>query len=223
MLVNIKKLRKDSGLTQEELAEELKVSRQAVAKWELGQSYPDIQKLIELSKFFKVSVDFILKNGDEECSVNNVKNNGVLNDGIIDFLCRAKKRTYAGKGAELSSTRPNSHDLEYCEGELKYYDTYLGGERFSGEEAVWEDNVPVWSMNYSGRVLGENFSGDFLKEALLLVTENYPYRGPLTYSCGNYVYHCTVDGDVEWFIGCEEIFYSGVKVYECRFHGGIVT
>ncbi len=222
MMENIKQLRKDRGLTQEALAEILDVSRQAVAKWELGQSYPDVEKLIELSNFFKVTVDFLLKNGKEECSLSSVKREVALNNEEIEFLCKAKKLTYAGKGPESESSRPKSRDLEYSEGKFKYIDTYLGGEKFIGEEALWVDDIPIWAMNYAGRVLGDNFSGDFLKESLLLVSEEYPYRGPLTHSNGRYAYHSIVDGDVNWFIGYEEIFYSGIKVYECRFHGGLV-
>ena len=56
---------------------------------------------------------------------------------IIDFLIRAKKATYAGKGAETASSRPESHDLIYREDDLMYYDTYLGGNKFAGEEALF--------------------------------------------------------------------------------------
>ena len=58
-------------------------------------------------------------------------------DEVIEFLMRAKRATYAGKGAETVPSRPESHDLEYREGELRYIDTYLGGAQFAGEEAVW--------------------------------------------------------------------------------------
>lgn len=85
---------------------------------------------------------------------------------VIQFLLRAKRATYAGKGLESISTRPKSHDLEYVENGLKYIDTYLGGEKFTGEEALWKNDVPFWSMNYCGRVIAEGFNGDFLKEAL---------------------------------------------------------
>lgn len=61
---------------------------------------------------------------------------------IIQFLIKAKKATYAGKGAETTSSRPGSHDLVYSEGELMYYDTYLGGEKFAGEEALWISGIP---------------------------------------------------------------------------------
>ena len=58
-------------------------------------------------------------------------------DAVIDFLIRAKRNTYAGKAPEVKSCRLASHDLNYEEGAYSYYDTYLGGECFSGEEAVW--------------------------------------------------------------------------------------
>ena len=138
----------------------------------------------------------------------------------MEFLIRAKRATYAGKGAETTSSRPGSHDLVYREGEYLYYDTYLGGERFAGEEALWISGVPYWSMNYAGRVTGNNFSGDFLKEALLRVPEDMPYRGPERYEDGGYDYTCFVTGDPEWFRGEERICFQGREIYECFFHGG---
>ena len=57
-------LRRQRGLSQEELADMLDVTRQSVSKWEGGQSVPDIQKILQLSAIFKVSTDYLLK--DEE-------------------------------------------------------------------------------------------------------------------------------------------------------------
>ena len=53
--------RKKLGLSQEELAEKLSVSRQAVSKWESAQSIPDLQKIIVMSELFSVSTDYLLK------------------------------------------------------------------------------------------------------------------------------------------------------------------
>ena len=53
-------LRRASGMSQEELAEKLGVSRQAVSKWESGATQPELSKLIELSKLYSVSVDELL-------------------------------------------------------------------------------------------------------------------------------------------------------------------
>lgn len=143
-------------------------------------------------------------------------------DEIIQFLIRAKRATYAGKGAETASSRPSSHDLEYREGDLMYLDTFLGGERFAGEEALWTGDVPYWSMNYVGRVTGTPFSGDFLKEALLRVPFEKPFRGPQEYSDGDYTYKCEVSGDFEWFQGYETIEYRGAVIYDCYFHGSTI-
>lgn len=142
---------------------------------------------------------------------------------MIPFLCRAKKATYAGNGPRDNPSRPASHDLSYREGEqLLYIDTYLGGERFSGEEAVWIGGTPVWAMNYTGRVTDEGFSGDFLREALSQVSESLPYRGPRRYENGAYAFAMDVEGAFDWFNGAEKVLRNGETVYECRFHGGAV-
>ena len=56
----LQELRKAKGLTQEELAKELYVSRTAVSKWESGKGYPNIDSLKEISKFFSVTIDELL-------------------------------------------------------------------------------------------------------------------------------------------------------------------
>ena len=57
---NLKYLRKEAKLTQEQLAEKLNVSRQAVTKWESGQSLPDIQNLKEMADMFGVTMDALV-------------------------------------------------------------------------------------------------------------------------------------------------------------------
>lgn len=57
----IQTLRKQSGLSQEQLTERLDVSRQAVSKWESGQSIPDVDKIIVLSELFETTTDYLLK------------------------------------------------------------------------------------------------------------------------------------------------------------------
>lgn len=58
---NLQMLRKQHGLSQEQLAEKLAVSRQAVSKWESGRSTPDLQKIVILSNVFGVATDCLLK------------------------------------------------------------------------------------------------------------------------------------------------------------------
>lgn len=57
-------LRKSKGLSQEELGNELKVSRQTISKWESCQSYPDFQRLVLLSDYFGLSLDELVKDID---------------------------------------------------------------------------------------------------------------------------------------------------------------
>ena len=79
----LKDARIKSGLTQEEIAEKLNVSRQTISNWENEKSYPDIISVIELSSLYSISLDDLLK-GDEEMkkhleeSTNVVKSNQKL-------------------------------------------------------------------------------------------------------------------------------------------------
>ncbi|WJE16914.1 helix-turn-helix domain-containing protein [Halobacillus sp. ACCC02827] len=57
----VRKLRKEDGLSQEALAEELDTTRQAVSKWENDQGYPDTEKLLTIATYFGVSIDYLLK------------------------------------------------------------------------------------------------------------------------------------------------------------------
>ena len=72
----IHQLRKSKGLSQEELAEQLTVSRQAISKWELGESMPDTENVVQLSKLFGVSTDYLLNDEyDSDKDIPAVKSN----------------------------------------------------------------------------------------------------------------------------------------------------
>lgn len=72
MADRIQYLRKSKGLSQEELADKIGVSRQAVSKWESEQSTPDLEKIIMISELFEVTTDYILK-GIESAAMTNKK------------------------------------------------------------------------------------------------------------------------------------------------------
>ncbi|MCM1570091.1 MAG: DUF5680 domain-containing protein [Roseburia sp.] len=213
-------LRKTKGYSQEEIAEMLDVSRQAVAKWEAGLSYPDIFNLIQISNLFHVTVDYLIK--EQECNVIIGREWTNDREKLIKFRLEANMHTYAASLNEAPSTRMDSHDFHYESGEYVYHDSYVGGEQFAGQEAIWKTGTVIYAMNYIGRVLNERFSGDFLKEALRAADEKNPYRGPDYYRSGNYTYKSNVTGNIEWFQGYEEIWCEEIKVYECYFHGGLM-
>ena len=70
--------RKKLGLSQEELADQLGVSRQSISKWEGAQSIPDMDKIIKLSNLFSVSIDYLMKDEIEEPEYVEEKDNGTL-------------------------------------------------------------------------------------------------------------------------------------------------
>lgn len=80
----LKELRKNLGLTQEELAEELFVSRTAISKWESGRGYPSIDSLKEISSYFSVSIDDLLS-GEQLIFIAEKENKSNLN-GLCDLL-----------------------------------------------------------------------------------------------------------------------------------------
>ena len=63
---NLYTLRRKSGLSQEQLAEQLNVSRQAISKWEAGQSIPESDKLLSISNYFNVSLDYLMKDETQD-------------------------------------------------------------------------------------------------------------------------------------------------------------
>ncbi len=67
-------LRKKAGWSQEELAEQMDITRQSVSKWEGAQSVPDLEKMIRLSELFGVSTDYLLKDEIEEAEQLNSSN-----------------------------------------------------------------------------------------------------------------------------------------------------
>ena len=68
-------LRKQRGLSQEELAEKLNVSRQAVSRWEIGSTLPDASNVLQLSKLFGVSADYLLNDEYEAAYASSAVNN----------------------------------------------------------------------------------------------------------------------------------------------------
>ena len=82
---NLKRLRKDKNLSQEQLAEELSVSRQSVSKWESGLVYPEMDKVLQLCEMFNLNIDELLNQDIREVSnKREAKNN--INKFIEDLL-----------------------------------------------------------------------------------------------------------------------------------------
>lgn len=88
------KLRKDNNLSQEQLADKLGVSRQAVSKWESGNSYPDMEKMLQMCKILNCHLEDIMDDGSigqenkKESSKNKIDFNAYMKD-FLDFITKS--------------------------------------------------------------------------------------------------------------------------------------
>ena len=103
----LRNLRKDSGLSQEELAEQMGVSRQAVSKWENGQGFPETEKLLMMGSLFNVSLDYLLKS-DEGTNDTAPSENGYyvsreMAQGYLAMKKRGAFRIALGVGIIIAS------------------------------------------------------------------------------------------------------------------------
>ncbi|WP_084766829.1 DUF5680 domain-containing protein [Clostridium nigeriense] len=142
---------------------------------------------------------------------------------LTDFLVEAKKNTYASSTKKEKPTRPNSKDYAYKKYNYYYHDSYLGNNKFIGEELVWKDEKIYWGMNYKGELLVDeapNGFSNFLKKSLQNVSEKSPFRGPKYFEDGAFTYKCTWEGCTDSFNGIESISHCGEEIYRLYFHGG---
>lgn len=147
---------------------------------------------------------------------------------LTAFLNAANKATYANREApKTESLRPASEDYHFEEGDLTYHDTYFGSRDFIGEEVIYKVEKPIWAMNYYGFVLKDEVSTadayKILRPALMQEYDDIlPVRGPREFKEGEYSYRNSVEGNLDRFIGTEEILLNGEIIYRCWYHGGII-
>lgn len=99
---NIVTLRKQKGITQEELANALGVSAQAVSKWENNSSCPDVSLLTDIADYFGVTVDVLLR-----ANVQDIVNE---NDNVTDDICRLNNKKRDIKNININIVQQNGKE-----------------------------------------------------------------------------------------------------------------
>ena len=133
-------LRRRQGLSQEELSERMDVSRQAVSKWESGQTMPDVSKLVALARVFDVSVDYLLR---EEAEASSEKARQAMKPEIqapnvpqtYAYPCyEYKSRTKVGSWP-LVHVKFRPHGMAVAKGVIAVGNTAVGGIAIGGMSA----------------------------------------------------------------------------------------
>lgn len=146
---------------------------------------------------------------------------------LKQFLFESTSHSYASEAVEIVDEADGSHTIVYERGNLRLQDNYFGGEPFGGREIIFEDGKPVWMMVYYGAVESsfENFKEvyKFLRKALSNNTKDMPYRGPVKFEDGEWLYTNEIIGDMESLSGIEKIFYRGELVFSTKYDGGLIN
>ena len=96
----LNQLRKLSGMTQEQLAEKINVSRQTISKWESDNTSPDLESIVKISKIFHVSLDDLLK--EAETSMTNRNNEQITLEDLMKINLHNRKMMLLLIGGLLS-------------------------------------------------------------------------------------------------------------------------
>jgi Predicted transcriptional regulators len=150
----LKELRRKNDLTQEQLAEELNVSRQAIAKWESGAGLPDIENLKNISIFFHVSTDSLLNNVTVEKEMS-LKDKFRLVE-IFLFLIGISLGIVAGNfafGFVMALLLPG---FVYCIELIVLEKRYKKQKDFFAQREILASQLP---KNFFGRILNTNKHG----------------------------------------------------------------
>ena len=145
---------------------------------------------------------------------------------LKEFIVEAKQNSYAGKSKQIASSKPDSKDYTFKKYDYYYLDSHIGRQKFIGQEIIWKEEESFWGMNYVGKLLTNDIPhgfNQFLTNALSLVNQDAPYRGPKSFRASDFEYQCSWSGEVDSFKGEEIVSYKGIAIFKLDFHGGTLN
>jgi len=145
---------------------------------------------------------------------------------LIQFLIDSNKAGYAG-GEEKKWIKESdgSTTIPYEKGDWRSHDNFFGGEPYGGRIVVYYEKKSVWMMVYYGWVL-TGIAPDpiyaVLRNALKNMPDKAPFRGPKELKDEEYTYINNWVGDVERYLGEEQIIHGEQVIYKANYMGGFV-
>lgn len=163
---NLKRIRKERHLSQEELAELLDVSRQAVSKWEQGDGYPEVEKLLLMAQKLHVSLDALMGHETKADIVGNVKASPTLiaitspHENVIVSCCKvvASTKMRGGKSAPQYALFGVSEGGNNFWGEPTTFLAWYANEETISKEISEIHNaisrgIPMYTLQYSAKTV----------------------------------------------------------------------
>ncbi len=158
---NLQRIRKTNQLSQEGLAEMLGVSRQAVSKWELGDGYPEVDKLLLLSKKLNISLDSLLGGENTPASSADGKPSGSIrivspHEGVIinaSKVTRSQQFKGGKNSPKFALSASDGNDLSYWGAQNTFLGWYRNLEDVTKEiteiQAALDAGAASYTLQYS--------------------------------------------------------------------------
>lgn len=156
----LKEARKEAGLTQEQFAEKMSVSRSAIAKWESDKGLPDVNNLKMMAQLLGVSVDYLLA-ADEKLSFNETKEAIDLDSFEVSGKCRDKRDAVCySRFSKADAIYPLNRRKKMNKAEW-LTDLIAGPGIIQGADYL-SDSSAYYLVEISGKQLLVNVSADFM-------------------------------------------------------------
>ena len=162
---NLKQIRKEKNISQEKLAELLDVSRQAVSKWEQGIGYPEVEKLLLLSKELDISLDSLMEKEIAKGETGSIVIESP-NENIVMTCCKVMSSPQFKGGKKfpkyaLIGVQSNGGS-SFCGENTTFLGWYASQESIANEiRSIYEaiaKGIPAYSLKYSVKVEKHLFS-----------------------------------------------------------------
>ncbi len=144
---------------------------------------------------------------------------------LLNFLLKARTKTYAGSGGKVESKFNDSVQLEFSEGKWFYRDIYyIGNGIFFGMDMVHLNGKPAFGASYYGNFknITEEEADKVLKKALIALWDRTRLWETVEWSEGGYYYICNGRGDIEELHGEEQIKKNNKVIFTFYYHGGLI-
>lgn len=174
----LKEIRKNEGLSQEQLAEKIGVSRQAITKWETGKGLPDIENMVIIAEIFKTTLDELLR---DSAAKQEQKPSVFLSETIYDIDCKKHFDVNIGNAAAIILSSGTDEKLHIR----------LSSETFENLDAMFKVKLDEKKNKLDVNCLNKNKLSRYEMEDSLTVEIVLPDK---------YADHCEIDASVKLLV-----------------------